>query len=68
MSDTQLGLLGGTAFAVLYAFGIPVARLAERVSRVMLITVALIVWSALCALCGAATSFPQLLLIRAGVR
>ena len=68
LSDTQLGLLGGTAFAVLYAFGgIPVARLAERVSRVNIITVALIVWSALCALCGAATSFPQLLLIRAGV-
>ncbi len=68
LTDTQLGLLGGTAFAVLYAFGgVPVARLAERLSRVNIITVALIVWSALSALCGAAASFPQLLLIRAGV-
>ncbi len=62
LSDTQLGLLGGTAFAVLYAFGgIPIARLAERVSRVNIITAALIIWSALSALCGAASSFPQLL-------
>ena len=68
LSDTQLGLLGGTAFAVLYAFGgIPIARLAERVSRVNIITAALIIWSALSALCGAASSFPQLLLIRVGV-
>src|SRR6202167_3197596 len=68
LTDTQLGLLGGTAFAVLYAFGgIPVARLAERMSRVNIITVALIVWSVLSALCGAAASFSQLLLIRAGV-
>jgi predicted MFS family arabinose efflux permease len=68
LTDTQLGLLGGTAFAVLYAFGgIPIARLAERMSRVNIITVALIVWSMLSALCGAAASFPQLLLIRAGV-
>ena len=68
LTDTQLGLLGGTAFAVLYAFGgIPVARLAERISRVNIITVALIVWSALSALCGAAASFPQLLMIRASV-
>jgi predicted MFS family arabinose efflux permease len=68
LTDTQLGLLGGTAFAVLYAFGgIPIARLAERVSRVNIITVALIVWSTLSALCGTAAGFAQLLLIRAGV-
>jgi predicted MFS family arabinose efflux permease len=35
LSDTQLGLLSGTAFALLYAFGgIPLARLAERFNRV----------------------------------
>jgi predicted MFS family arabinose efflux permease len=68
LTDTQLGLLGGTAFAVLYAFGgIPIARLAERINRVNIITVALIVWSTLSALCGAAVSFSQLLLIRVGV-
>jgi MFS family permease len=68
LTDTQLGLLSGTAFAVLYAFGgIPIARLAERISRVNIISIALIVWSSLSALCGAAVSFPQLLLIRTGV-
>jgi predicted MFS family arabinose efflux permease len=68
LSDTQVGLLGGSAFAVLYAFGgIPLARLAERVSRVNILTVALIIWSSLSALCGAAGSFAQLMLIRAGV-
>ncbi len=68
LTDTELGLLGGTAFALLYAFGgIPIARLAERISRVNIISVALIVWSGLSALCGAAVSFSQLLLIRAGV-
>jgi MFS family permease len=68
LTDTQLGLLGGTAFAVLYACGgIPIARLAERFSRVNIITAALVVWSGLSALCGAALGFSQLLLIRAGV-
>src|ERR1700733_13950772 len=55
LTYTQLGLLGGTAFAMLYAFGgIPIARLAERFNRVNIITAALIVWSTLSALCGAA--------------
>jgi len=68
LTDSQLGLLGGTAFALLYAFGgIPVARLAERFNRVNIITIALIVWSSLSALCGAAAGFPQLLLARMGV-
>jgi predicted MFS family arabinose efflux permease len=68
LTDTQVGLLGGTAFAVLYAFGgIPIARLAERVSRVNIISIALIVWSVLSALCGAAATFTQLLVIRVGV-
>jgi len=68
LSDTELGLLGGTAFAALYAFsGIPIARLAERFSRVNILTVALIVWSALTALFGAASTFAQLAAMRIGV-
>ena len=68
LTDAQLGLLGGTAFAVLYALGgVPIARLAERVSRVNIITVALMAWSSLTALCAVAASFGQLLLIRVGV-
>ena len=68
LTDTQLGLLGGTAFALLYGLGgLPIARLAERVSRVNIMTVALIAWSSLTAMCALAASFGQLLLIRAGV-
>jgi predicted MFS family arabinose efflux permease len=68
LTDTQLGLLGGTAFAFLYALGgVPMARLAERRNRVNIITLAMVAWSGLSALCGAAASFSQLLLIRVGV-
>lgn len=68
LSDTQFGLLSGTAFAALYAFGgIPIARLAERFNRVNIIAVAMIVWSSLTAVCGLAGNFTQLLFSRAGV-
>lgn len=68
LTDSQLGLLGGTAFALLYAVGgIPIARLAERFNRVNIITISLVIWSTLSALCGVATGFPQLLLTRMGV-
>lgn len=68
LTDTQLGLLGGLAFALLYTtLGIPVARLADRASRVWIITASLAVWSAFTAACGLATGFPQLFLARLGV-
>lgn len=68
LSDFQLGLLGGPAFALLYVLmGIPFARLAERVNRVRLIAMVFALWSLMTALCGAATSFLFLLLARAGV-
>jgi len=68
LSDTQLGLLGGTAFASLYAVsGIPIARLAERLSRVSIIALSLAVWSMLTSLCAAAGSFAQLVTLRVGV-
>jgi predicted MFS family arabinose efflux permease len=68
LTDTELGLLGGTAFAMLYALGgIPIARIAERISRVNILTVSLVAWSCLTGLCAAAASFGQLLMIRVGV-
>lgn len=68
LSDTQLGLLSGTAFAALYALGgIPIARLAERFNRVNIIAIALIAWSSLTTLCGLAANFTQLLWSRVGV-
>ncbi|MFN9499667.1 MAG: spinster family MFS transporter [Erythrobacteraceae bacterium] len=68
LEDWQMGLLGGPAFAVLYTFlGIPIARLAERHNRVVIIAVAVAVWSLFTALCGFAASFLGLFLFRIGV-
>ena len=68
LSDTQLGLMGGLAFALFYTFlGIPVAWLADRSNRTWIITVALTVWSGMTALCGLANNFIQLFLARLGV-
>ena len=68
LSDTQVGLLYGLAFAVFYtALGIPLARLADRFDRARIITWSLAVFSLMTALCGAAASYWQLLLARVGV-
>ncbi|MBP7704657.1 MAG: MFS transporter [Caulobacter sp.] len=68
LTDTQLGLLGGLYFALLYTtLGIPIARLAERKSRVNIIAWSLVIWSGFTALCGAAQSFVQLAILRFGV-
>ena len=68
LSDGQLGLLGGTAFALLYAtVGVPIGWLADRRSRSWIITVSLCVWSGFTALCGMASSFLTLFLARLGV-
>ncbi|MEO0421833.1 MAG: MFS transporter [Pseudomonadota bacterium] len=68
LSDTQLGLMGGLAFALFYTgLGIPVAMLADRKSRTWIMTVALTVWSAMTAVCGLAQNFWQLFLGRLGV-
>ncbi len=68
ITDTQLGALGGLYFALLYTFlGIPIARLAERTSRVNIISIAIVIWSGFTAACGAAGSFATLALCRFGV-
>ncbi len=70
LSDTQLGLLAGPAFAVFYAvLGIPIARYADnaKTNRVWLISICLAVWSAMTAICGFAQNFAQLALARIGV-
>jgi MFS family permease len=68
LSDTQLGLLTGIAFAAFYSImGIPIARWADRGNRVTIIAVTTALWSIAVAACGLAGSFIQLLLIRAGV-
>lgn len=68
LSDAQLGLISGPAFALFYSIaGLPVARLAERKNRPNLLAIAIAFWSTMTALCGAATSFIQLAILRAGV-
>ena len=70
LSDTQIGLMTGIAFALFYTvLGLPIARYADRPSsdRAKLIAGALAIWSAMTALCGLAQNFGQLLLARIGV-
>ena len=67
LSDTQLGLLSGIAFALFYSLmGIPIARWADRGNRKVVITVTTALWSVAVALCGFVTNFTQLLLVRIG--
>lgn len=68
LTDTQLSLMGGLAFALFYTFlGIPIAWLADRKSRVWIMTAALAMWSAMTAACGLAQNFVQLFAARLGV-
>lgn len=68
LSDTQLGVLSGIAFALFYSvMGIPIARWADRGNRVTIISIAAALWSVMVALCGVAANFAQLMLIRVGV-
>jgi predicted MFS family arabinose efflux permease len=68
LSDTQLGFLTGFAFAIFYAImGFPLAKIADTGNRRTLISSVIVLWSAMTALCGAATGFVTLLLARIGV-
>ena len=68
ISDGQLGLLTGTAFGIFYAvLGVPLGRLADRMDRVRLIGICLVVWSTFTAAAGFARNFAELGLARIGV-
>lgn len=68
LSDAQLGMLFGTAFALFYAlFGLPLAKLADGWHRVGTLGIGLALWSALTAASAGAASFGQLALARVGV-
>ncbi|OZB17194.1 MAG: MFS transporter [Hyphomonas sp. 34-62-18] len=65
LEDWHMGLLGGLAFAIFYTtLGIPIARIAERRSRMMIIIISLTLWSLMTVLCGFATSFLTLFIFR----
>jgi predicted MFS family arabinose efflux permease len=68
LSDTQIGLLGGFAFSIVYAvLGLPLAAAADRIGRKWVLAGALAVWSSLTALGGLAQTFGQLVTTRLGV-
>jgi MFS family permease len=68
LSDSQLGLLTGFAFAIFYvSVGIPIARLADKGNRKNIVAGAITVWSGMTALSGFTQNFWQLLLARIGV-
>jgi MFS family permease len=68
LHDWQLGVLSGLAFAALYStLGIPIARLADIKSRVTIITLSLVVWSAFTAVTALARGFWHILIARVGV-
>ena len=68
ISDTQVSLLMGLAFAIFYTvMGIPLARYADRGSRRRLIAAGMTVWCLMTAVCGLARTFWQLFVARVGV-
>ena len=65
LSDTALGLVGGLAFVMFYAtLGVPIAYLADRYSRKVIITAGLTVWSLMTAVTGMVMNVWQLALTR----
>jgi predicted MFS family arabinose efflux permease len=67
LTDADLGLLGGTAFAVLYAtLGVPLAIVADRVNRRNVVAASLAIFSFMTFISGYAMSFIHLLLARFG--
>lgn len=68
LADWQIGMLSGLAFGLLYTFlGLPIARLAERHNRPLIIASATGIWSIFTVLCGYVGNFTQLALARVGV-
>lgn len=68
IDDTQMALLNGVAFALLYGFAaLPAGRWADRGSRRTIMLIGLVVWSVMTAACGFATNFEQFFLARMGV-
>ena len=68
ISDTQMSLLMGLAFAIFYSvLGLPIGLAADRMNRRNLIVAGVAIWSLMTALCGLARSYIVLFLFRIGV-
>ena len=67
-SDSQIGLLQGAAFSLVYAFAaLPFGYAADRYSRRMTLFIGVFVWSLAAIFCGLSNSFNTLLAARIGV-
>jgi MFS family permease len=65
ITDSELGLIGGLYFAFFYCFiAIPVGWLADRTSRIGVLSLACAIWSAATMACGLARTYPQLVVAR----
>jgi MFS family permease len=68
LSDTQIGLLTGLAFAVVYSIAsLPIARYADSGRRIRVLGASALFWSVMTGLCGFASGFWTLLAARFGV-
>jgi len=68
ISDSQMGLLQGLAFAVFYSLlGLPLGFLADRFNRRAVISGGIVVWSLATIACGLSSGFSGLFLSRLGV-
>ena len=68
ISDSQMGLLGGLAFTLLYTFcTVPAAWIADRGSRRAVVTGGVLFWSLMTSACGLTHRFTTLFLTRMGV-
>jgi MFS family permease len=68
ITDTQLGVLFGTGFGVVYALvGLPLAHIIDKSHRIRLITLGVVVWSTCTVVSGLAPNYTALMLLRAGV-
>jgi len=68
LTDTQVGLMTGFAFALFYALaGIYISRLSDRFDRRVVLGLSILVWSAMTAVTASVHSFWQLFIARVGV-
>ncbi|RKQ72190.1 nitrate/nitrite transporter NarK [Litorimonas taeanensis] len=68
LTDTQIGLLQGLAFAIFYTVaGIPIGRLIDRAPRMKIVALGIAVWSIMTAICAGVSNFWQFFVARMGV-
>jgi len=68
LSDTEISLLQGLAFAIFYTIaGIPIGRLIDRSARMKIVAAGIALWSLMTAACASAGNFWQFFAFRMGV-